>query len=44
MRDLHLAFRSLRRSPGFSVTALAIVGLGVGMTAAMLVVVDAVLG
>jgi predicted permease len=43
MADLRLALRSLARSPGFSLTALAIVTLGVGMTTAMLVVIDAVL-
>jgi hypothetical protein len=43
MRDVLIALRSLGRSPAFSFTALALVGLGVGMTTAMLVVVDAVL-
>ena len=43
VRDLRFSFRSLRRSPGLAVAALLALGLGVGATAAIYTVVDAVL-
>jgi len=36
--DLHVALRSLRRSPGFVTVASAILGIGIGMSAAMFTV------
>ncbi|HUP41921.1 MAG TPA: ADOP family duplicated permease, partial [Thermoanaerobaculia bacterium] len=42
-RDLGFAARSFRRSPGLTLTALLALGLGVGATAAIYSVVDAVL-
>lgn len=41
--DLASAFRSLRRSPGFTGTAILILGLGIGSAAAMFTVARAVL-
>lgn len=43
VRDVRFSFRSLRRSPGLAVAALLALGLGVGATAAIYTVVDAVL-
>lgn len=43
VRDLRYSFRSLRRSPGLALAALLALGLGVGATAAIYTVVDAVL-
>jgi putative ABC transport system permease protein len=43
VRDVRYAFRSLRRSPGLTVAALLALGLGVGATAAIYTVIDAVL-
>jgi putative ABC transport system permease protein len=40
MRDLSVAFRSLRRMPGFSVTALAAIALGIGSATAVFSVTD----
>src|SRR6202522_2963115 len=41
--DLRYAFRMLRRSPGFSVIAIATMALGVGATTAIYSVIDATL-
>jgi putative ABC transport system permease protein len=43
LRDLELAIRGLRRSPGFAVAAIAILGLGIGMSTAMFTIYRAVL-
>jgi putative ABC transport system permease protein len=43
MTDIRLAFRSLARRPGFAVTAIVVVALGLGTNAAILGVVDRVL-
>jgi hypothetical protein len=37
-RDLRQALRSLRRTPAFTVTAILILGLGIGMASAMFTV------
>jgi predicted permease len=42
-QDLRFAVRMLRRSPGFSVIAIAIVALGIGATTAIYSVIDATL-
>ncbi len=42
-RDVRIALRGLRRSPTFTVTAISILGLGIGMAVAMWTVCDAVL-
>src|SRR5438105_3551027 len=42
-RDLIHAFRSLRRTPAFTITAILILGLGIGMASAMFTVFQAVL-
>src|SRR5207248_11524040 len=41
--DLRLGLRVLRKSPGFSLTVLVVLGLSVGANAAVFSVVDAVL-
>ena len=42
-QDVRIALRGLRRSPTFTVTAISILGLGIGMAVAMWTVCDAVL-
>src|SRR5437868_5039214 len=43
MQDLRVTLRRLLTAPAFTVTAVLILSLGIGMTAAMLTVVNAVL-
>lgn len=43
LRDLRLGFRQLRRAPGFAVTAILTLALGIGATTALFTVVNAVL-
>ena len=40
MQDFRLAFRTLRRSPGFTVIAILILGIGIGGIAASFTIVD----
>ena len=42
-KDLRLAFRSLRRTPGFALLAIATLGLAIGANTSLMSVVDAVL-
>ena len=41
--DVRTAWRRLRHTPGFTFTAIAIIGLAIGCNAAILGVADAVL-
>ncbi len=43
LRDLRLGFRLLLRAPGFAVTAILTLALGIGATTALFTVVNAVL-
>ena len=40
--DLRIALRGFRRSPSFTITAVAILAIGIGMAVAMFTVFDAV--
>ncbi|MEP6492163.1 MAG: ADOP family duplicated permease [bacterium] len=43
MRDVRFAMRGFRRTPGFAVATILILGIGIGMAAATVTVYDAVL-
>ncbi len=42
-QDLHLGLRSLRRNPGFTVTTILTLALGIGLSTAVFTVADALL-
>ena len=42
-QDFHFAFRQLRRSPGFTLTAVLMLALGIGASVAIFAFVDAAL-
>ncbi len=43
LQNLRYAFRRLRRSPGFSLTVVLILALGIGATTAMFSLIDGIL-
>jgi hypothetical protein len=43
VRDMRIAVRSLRRTPGFTLTAIATLAIGIGVNAAVFTVTNAVL-
>ena len=43
LQDVRFSFRSLRRTPGFTVVAVAMLALGIGINAAVFTVTDALL-